>query len=123
MSGRRASADSLMGALKEVIAQSERVAKAEVRLAIATYADRSRPGARRVFLVVVGASLACFAIGYLIFACFLSLSMLLPAWQSASIIAVVLSFASALLLVGGLRSHDEKPSDTGVALTLHPDQQ
>ncbi len=123
MSPGRTSADSLMGALKDVIAQSERVAKAEVRLAIANYADRSRPGARRAFLVVVGGSLACFAIGYLIFACFLRLSMVIPAWQAASIVAIVLSFVSALILVGGLRSSDKTPSDTGAALTLHPDRQ
>ncbi len=123
MSPAPASADSLMGALKEVLAQSERVAKAEVRLAIANYTDRSRLGARRVVLVLVGGGLACFAIGYLIFACFLALTLVLPAWQSASVVTIVLSFASALMLVGGLRSSGEKPSDTGASLILHPDRQ
>jgi Putative Actinobacterial Holin-X, holin superfamily III len=110
MSQVRTPTDSVMGALKELVAQSERVAKAEARLAIARYTDTARLGARRVGMLVVGGGFGCFAFGYFIYAGFLGLTRVLAPWQSALVVACTLSVAASLLIAGA-RGSDEKKNE------------
>jgi MFS family permease len=118
MSQVRTSTDSLMGALKELVAQSERVAKAEARLAVARYTDTARLGARRVGMFVIGGGIAGFAAGYLIYAGYLALVLIVTPWQSALIVSGVLGALSALLLSGALRSVVREPGVSSSSLVL-----
>lgn len=98
-----ASVSSPFGALKELVAQSERVARAEVRLMMAEYTSSATLGIRRLVVFVVGGVFACFAAGYLLYAAFLALLQVLVPWEAALLLGATLGLLSGVLFAAGLR--------------------
>ena len=94
---------SPFGALKELVAQSERVARAEVRLMMAEYTSSATLGIRRLSVFVVGGVFAFFAAGYVLYAAFLALLQALAPWKAALLLGATLGVLSGVLFAAGLR--------------------
>jgi cytochrome c biogenesis protein CcdA len=86
MASPRAS-ETLMGVMRELIGQSERVARAEARVAASRLRDVAQSGAKRGALFALSAVFGGTAMLYLLFAAFLSLARVMPGWQAALILA------------------------------------
>lgn len=103
-----ASASSPFGALKDLVAQSERVARAEVRLMMAEYTSSATLGIRRLVVFIVGGVCACFAAGYVLYAAFLALLQVLDPWKAALILGATLGLCSGVLFAAGSRGAKER---------------
>ncbi len=77
----------VMTAMRELAAQSERVARAEARVVAARVGEVAQAGARRMVLIIVAAVFATLAFGFLLVAAYDALSAVLPGWQAALIVA------------------------------------
>ncbi len=73
--------------MRELAAQSERVARAEARVVAARVGEVAQAGARRMVLIIVAAVFATLALGFLLVAAYDALSAVLPGWQAALIVA------------------------------------
>lgn len=98
----------LMGAMRELVTQSERVALAEARVVASRVGDVAQAGARRMVLVLTATMLATLALGFLLVAMYDALAIWVPGWEAALIVA------GSTLLVAGLFawSASASPSDT-----------
>ena len=86
----------LMGAMRELLTQSERVARAEARVVASRVGDVAQAGVRRIVLAVAAMMLATLAIGFLLIAAYDALSTHITAWQAALVVSGV-SFALTAL--------------------------
>ena len=77
----------LMSAMRELAAQSERVARAEARVVASSVGDVAQASARRMVLSVAAALLATLALGFLLVAAYDALSARVPGWEAALIVA------------------------------------
>ncbi len=106
MSTARTPADTLMGAIKDLVAQSERVARAEVRLTIAKYTNLAQSGARRAGVAFIAAVFGVYALWFVCHAGFLGLSTVFAPWLASLITAGSLSALAAVLGFAAFRMHD-----------------
>ncbi len=97
MAAPRAS-ETLMGAMRELVGQSERVARAEARVAASRLRDVARSGARRGLLIAVATFFSGSAVLYGLFAAYLSLATRMVGWQAALVIAASCVVLAMLLL-------------------------
>lgn len=77
----------LMSAMRELAAQSERVARAEARVVASRVGDVAQASARRMVLSLASALLGTLALGFLLVAAYDALSARVPGWEAALIVA------------------------------------
>jgi Putative Actinobacterial Holin-X, holin superfamily III len=87
--------DTLIGSVRELIGQTERVARAEAQAAVSQLVDLAVASARRSGILLVGLLFGVCAAAYLIFAAYLALAERVVPWHAAMIVAA----GSALLAV------------------------
>ncbi len=104
----------LMGAMRELVTQSERVALAEARVVASRVGDVAQAGARRMVLVLTATMLATLALGFLLIAMYDALAIWVPGWEAALIVA------GSTLLVAGLFAWSASASPS-VTPSLLPD--
>lgn len=80
-------AQTLMGAMRELVTQSERVARAEARVVASRLGDVARVGSRRLMLVAATAILAIAAVSFLLVAAYVALASVVAEWIAALIVA------------------------------------
>ena len=84
----------LMSAMRELAAQSERVARAEARVVASRVGDVAQTSARRMVLSVAAGVFVTLAVAFLLVAAYDALSARVPGWTAALIVAgVTLLFA------------------------------
>ncbi len=98
---RRAS-ETLLGAVRELVTQSEQVAKAEARVAVSRLGDVAVSGMRRTALLASAALVGSYAIGFVLHAVFLLLLRVMDPWIAALTVAGVLAATSGVLAWIGL---------------------
>ncbi|MBC7841600.1 MAG: phage holin family protein [Gemmatimonadaceae bacterium] len=87
MSNSPRASQTLLGAMRELVTQSERVAKAEARVMASRLGDVARVGSRRVILVASALMLAGAAVSFLLVAAYVVLAARMTNWYAALIVA------------------------------------
>ncbi len=106
----------LLGAMRELVAQSERLARAEARVVASRVTDAAQASARRLALAVATGVLVTLSMGFLLVAAYDALSAVVPAWQAALIVAGV------ALLIAALCAWGASASPTVSAALLSPER-
>lgn len=99
-SSEQTSIGTLVGRLSE---QLSRLVRAEIASAKAELSAKAKSLGIGIALVVVGAVLALYALGFLLYAGVAGLSNVVPVWLAALIVGVVLLILTALLALVGLK--------------------
>jgi Putative Actinobacterial Holin-X, holin superfamily III len=103
MASRRPS-ETLMGAMRELLEQSERVARAETRVAASRVVDIAQGGAKRGSLAAVAVVLASCSLLYLIHAAYLALATRIAPWIAALCIALGCALIAAVFARSAFRT-------------------
>lgn len=106
---------SLVEILKNMVSNTQELIKAELRLAKADISAEVasrwnhalnhlvKPALKPARLLLMGLVIAIFAVAYLLLAAFYGLSLVVPAWAAAAIIAAVLALIASAVLSAALR--------------------
>ena len=103
-------AERVMGAMRELLTQSERVARAEARVVASRVGDVAQAGARRLVLALAAMMSATLAIGFLLVAAYDALATRMPAWEAALIVSASGFVVTALLAWAASTSPSDAPS-------------
>ncbi len=109
----------LMDSMREMVAQSERVARAEARVVASRVGDVAEASARRMVLYGAAALLSTLAVAFLLVAAYDALCTWVPGWQAALIVAAATSLLAALC--AGIAS--KSPSISGALLPAEFDEE
>jgi len=105
----------ISGILQEIVSHISEIMRSEIRLARIEIRQDITQIARASFLLVMGAILGLFAFGFILLAAARGLSLVVPPWASALIVAIAVGITSAALLLTGrkkLKVADIKPEKT-----------
>lgn len=89
---------TLLGAVRQLVAQSEVVARAEATVAASRIADIAQAGIRRAVIYAFAGLSVAYATGFVLHAVYLLLLHVMPAWAAALAVAVGLSSLAVLLI-------------------------
>ena len=104
------SAEKVMGAMRELLTQSERVARAEARVVASRVGDVAQAGMRRLVMIFAAMMCATLAIGFLLVAAYDALSTRVPGWEAALIVSAAAFVVTALLTWAASTSSSDAPS-------------
>jgi Putative Actinobacterial Holin-X, holin superfamily III len=99
---------TLLGAVRQLVAQSEAVARAEATAAASRLADIAQAGVRRAVIYAAAALSIAYAVGFVLHAAYLLLLRVMPAWSAALTLAAALCSIAGLLLWAASRERDTK---------------
>ena len=113
MSTATRTSDSLIGSVRELITQTERVARAEARATMSHVIDLAFASARRGSVLAVSLLFGVVAGNYAVFAGYLALSTRMEPWRAALVVAGALGAVAAVLGWLGLRG--KSPLKSGLS--------
>lgn len=99
----------------DLLTNAQEVLRDEVRLAKTEITDELKRAARAAAMLAVGAILALFALGMLLFTITWALDNVLPLWASAGIVTLAVALIATVLIVIGKNRMSEvnpKPEQT-----------
>ena len=97
--------------MKDIVASAQEIIRSEVRLAKAEVREETRKAIQAGTALAVGAVLALYGLGFLLWAATDSLAMAMPRWAAALIVGGLLAVIGAIGLSIGLnRWKDVNPS-------------
>jgi len=94
---------SVSGLVQDVVGNVEQIIRSEVLLAKTEVKEEASRAAKAARLLLGGAVVAFYAVGFLLLFCVYALSTALAAWAAALIVAVALGITAALLLKIGIK--------------------
>lgn len=109
--------ETLLSSMRELVSQSERVARAEARLTASRLGDLAQSGAKRGLLIVSAMTVAAAAIGFALHAIYLALAMHVVAWMAALIVAGGCTLLALMLAWAASRTELANVFDDELQLT------
>lgn len=97
---------TLLGAVRQLVAQSEAVARAEATAVVSHVADMAQAGVQRAVVYACAALALAYAVGFVLHAAYLLLLRVMPAWSAALTLAAALCSIAGLLLWVARRERD-----------------
>ena len=94
---------SVSGLVQDVVGNVQQIIRSEVLLAKTEVKEEASRAAKAARLLLGGAVVAFYAVGFLLLFCVYALSTALAAWAAALIVAVALGITAALLLKIGIK--------------------
>lgn len=95
---------SIADVLKDIVANVQHIIRAEVRLAKVEVRDELVKMKRGVVFFAVAGMLGTLAVGVLLLAAVYALSLVLPPWAAALVVAVVTGVIAAICVGTGMKS-------------------
>jgi uncharacterized membrane protein YqjE len=93
---------SFADVLQDIVANIQQIVRSEVRLAQVEIKEKASRASKPASVLISGIVLALFGLGFLLLAAVYALSLVLPAWLSALIVAVVVGIIASGLIASGL---------------------
>jgi uncharacterized membrane protein YqjE len=93
---------SFSDVLQDIVSNIQQIIRAEIRLAQVEIKEKANRAARPLSVLIGGTVLALFGFGFLLLAAVYALSLALPAWLSALIVAVVIAVIAGGLVASGI---------------------
>lgn len=93
----------LTAVLADIVGNIEHIIDAEVRLAELRVRQGAATVTRGAALLIAGGAVALLALGYVLLACVYALSLLVPPWSAALLVAGLTAGIGATLIAAGTR--------------------
>jgi uncharacterized membrane protein YqjE len=92
---------SFADVLQDIVGNLQQIIRSEFRLARAELKEKAGRAAKPATILATGAILGFYGLGFLLLAIVYALSIALPIWLAALIVATLLIIISAILVVSG----------------------
>jgi uncharacterized membrane protein YqjE len=93
---------SFSDVLQDIVGNIQQIIRSEVRLAQVEIKDKANQASKPLSVLVTGAILGLYGLGFLLLAAVYGLSLVLPAWGAALIVGAVMAIIAGGLVASGL---------------------
>jgi uncharacterized membrane protein YqjE len=93
---------SFSDVLQDIVGNIQQIIRAEVRLAQVEIKEKANRASKPLSVLLTGAILGLYGLGFLLLAAIYGLSLVLPAWAAALIVGVVMTIIAGGLVASGL---------------------
>ena len=93
---------SMADVLKDIIGNVQEIVRGEVRLAKTEAKAEAAKALTSARLILVGATVGLFAVGYVLLAVVYALALAMPAWAAAASVGIVLAVVASLTISAGM---------------------
>lgn len=92
---------SFSDVLQDIVGNIQQIVRAEVRLAQVEIKEKANRASKPLSVLVAGAVLGLYGLGFLLLAVVYGLSLVLPAWAAAVIVGVIMAIIAGGLVASG----------------------